>query len=322
MMVLGMLAAIPVLSNSADHTFYITFFTRVTIFAIAASALNLALGYAGLVSFGHALFLGIGAYSVALPVVAGSDSVLIHLVCALSLSAIVAALTGAISLRTSGIGFIMITLAFGQMGYFLMVSLKQFGGDEGLPIPGASMLGPISLGSPMLLYGICFAVLLMVTVLLGRIRSAPFGMILRGASANVRRVNALGIPAYRHQLVAYTISGMLCALAGMLLANLDAFASPNTMAWTVSGELIVMVVLGGMGTVFGPLLGAIAFLVAEEMLKGYTEHWMLIFGPLIVLVSLLGKGGLIGLLERLDRRLQNPASTGKRLAAMPQEHRP
>nr|WP_315594160.1 branched-chain amino acid ABC transporter permease [uncultured Cupriavidus sp.] len=322
LLALAMLAFVPLVSHATDQSFYVTFFTRITIFAIAASALNLALGYAGLVSFGHALFLGIGAYSVALPIVGGNDSALLHVFYAVFASAIVAILTGVISLRTSGIAFIMITLAFGQMGYFLMVSLKQFGGDEGLPIPGSSMIGSTSLGNSIVLFGVSFVILLATLMVLGRMRSASFGMVLRGASANARRVNALGIASFRHQLVAYTISGMLCALSGALLANLDAFASPNTMAWTVSGELIVMVVLGGMGTVFGPLLGAIAFLLAEELLKGYTEHWMLVFGPLIILVSLLGKGGLIGFLESLDRRVQSPVASVRTLTSTPQEHRP
>ncbi len=182
LLALLLLALVPVLGTALDQPFYITFFTRVIVFTIAASALNLALGYAGLVSFGHALFLGIGAYSVALPTVSGHDSALMHLAIAVAVGGITAFVTGLISLRTSGIGFIMITLAFGQMGYFLMVSLKQYGGDEGLPIPGASSAFAVSLGHPLVLYVVCFVILAALTLWLGRLRHAPFGMVLRGAS--------------------------------------------------------------------------------------------------------------------------------------------
>jgi branched-chain amino acid transport system permease protein len=224
-------------------------------------------------------------------------------------------LTGAISLRTSGIAFIMITLAFAQMGYFLFVSLKSFGGDDGLPIVQTSRFGPLNLGSPLAVYGVSFVVLLLSTWWLARLRVAPFGMALRGARQNARRVNAIGLPALRYQLVAYALSGMLCAVAGLLLANLNAFASPSTLAWTVSGELIVMVVLGGIGTVWGPLLGALAFLGLEEALKGFTEHWMAVFGPLIVLMALLGKRGIAGLLQRLDASRPAQASAAPAVVA-------
>jgi branched-chain amino acid transport system permease protein len=206
------------------------------------------------------------------------------------------------------------------MGYFLFVSLKQYGGDDGLPIGQPSRFGPLNLGSPLMVYGVAFAVLALATWWMARLRVAPFGMTLRAARQNARRVNAMGLQAQRLQLAAYVISGMICAVAGLLLANLNAFASPGTMAWTVSGELIVMVVLGGMGSVFGPLIGAIAYLVLEEGLKGVTEHWMAIFGPLIVLMALLGKRGIVGLLERLDRP-PAPASRGapENLPAAPLE---
>jgi len=297
----ALLALAPIIATASGQPFWIEFFARVMIYAIAASALNLALGMGGLVSFGHALFLGIGAYAVALPSFHESGNGWLHLFLCLSFSGIAALVTGAISLRTSGIAFIMITLAFAQMGYFLFVSLKQYGGDDGLPIGQPSRFGPLNLGSPLVVYGVAFAVLALVTWWVARLRVAPFGMALRAAQHNARRVNAMGLQAQRYQLAAYVLSGMICAVAGLLLANLNAFASPSTMAWTMSGELIVMVVLGGMGSVFGPLIGAIAYLVLEEGLKGVTEHWMAIFGPLIVVMALLGKRGIVGLLQRLDR---------------------
>ena len=295
------LALVPVVATALDQPFWIAFFARIVIYAIAASALNLALGYGGLVSFGHALVLGLGAYAVALPSYYEVDSGIVHLALCLAVCAVAAGVTGAISLRTSGIAFIMITLAFAQMGYFFFVSLKNFGGDDGLAIVSTSRFGPLNLGSPLAVYAVAFVVLVLATWWLARLRVAPFGMALRGARQNARRINAIGLQSLRLQLTAYVLSGMLCGVAGLLLANLNAYASPSTLAWTVSGELIVMVVLGGMGSVWGPLLGALAFLGLEEVLKGWTEHWMAVFGPLIVLMALAGKQGLVGLLQRLDR---------------------
>lgn len=294
------LAAVPFVATAMDQPFWIAFFARIMIYAIAATALNIALGLGGLVSFGHALFLGLGAYAVALPSFYDVGSGWLHLVVCLVLSGAAAWIIGAISLRTSGIAFIMITLAFAQMGYFLFVSLKNFGGDDGLSITHTSRFGPLNLGSPLAVYGVSFLLLVALTWWFARLRVAPFGMALRGAQQNARRVNAIGLRARSYQLAAYVLSGMVCGVAGLLLANLNAFASPSTMAWAVSGELIVMVVLGGMGSVFGPLLGALLYLGLEEVLKALTEHWMVVFGPLIVLMALLGKRGAIGFLQLLD----------------------
>lgn len=317
LLLLAALALVPFIASAAGQPFWTAFFARIIIYAIAASALNLALGYGGLVSFGHALFLGIGSYAVALPSFFEIGNGWIHLLLCLGASGAAALLTGAISLRTSGIAFIMITLAFAQMGYFLFVSLKNFGGDDGLPVGHTSRFGPLNLGSPGAVYGVALVVLVALTWWMARLRVAPFGMALRGAQQNARRVNAIGVPAQRYQLVAYTVSGMLCGIAGMLLANLNAFASPSTLAWAVSGELIVMVVLGGMGTVFGPLLGALVFLGLEEILKGLTEHWMAVFGPLIVLMALAGKRGLAGLLDAVPGMARTPPPRGKPLAGSP-----
>jgi branched-chain amino acid transport system permease protein len=316
LVLLAMLAAVPIVAQAVEQPFYIAFFARIIIYALAASALNLALGYGGLVSFGHALFLGLGAYSVGLPAFHGVDSGWIHLLLCVGTCAVAAFVTGAISLRTSGIAFIMITLAFAQMGYFLVVSLKQYGGDDGLSIPSTSRFGPLDLGSPITLYVVALTLLVLSTWWLARLRVAPFGMALRGALQNPRRVNAAGLPVLRYQLAAYVMSGVLCGIAGLLLANLNAFASPSLMSWTVSGELIVIVVLGGMGSVFGPLLGAVVFLGLEETLKGYTEHWMVIFGPLIVLIALVGKKGIVGLLHKLDPRQRQDEKVQRHGAAV------
>lgn len=300
LLVLVLLLAVPFVALATGQSFYVAFFARIIIYAIAACALNIALGYGGLVSFGHSLFLGLGAYAVGLSAFHGVDNGWVHLLLCLGACGLVGLVTGAVSLRTSGIAFIMITLAFAQMGYFLFVSLKNYGGDDGMSIATPSRFGTLSLSSATTVYAIAFTVLLLVIWWLARLRVSPFGMVIRGGRQNARRVSAAGIPVLRYQLLAYVVSGMLCGVAGLLLANLNAFASPSTMAWSVSGELIVIVVIGGMGTVFGPLMGAVVFLGLEEILKGFTDHWMVIFGPLIVLVALLGKQGIVGLLQRLE----------------------
>ena len=291
------LAVLPPIVITMDDNFWVAFFARVLIYAIAASALNIALGFGGLVSLGHALFIGIGMYSVSLPVHYGVTSGWVHLAACVLVCALVGGFTGLISLRTSGIAFIMITLAFAQMGYFVIVSLKQYGGDDGMGIASASEFFGLQLNTPLSVYYCAWGVLVVLTYWVLRLRTSPFGMALRAGRQNPRRVMSVGIALQRYQLTAYTLSAVLCGVAGMLLANLSAYASPSRMAWTVSGELIVMVVLGGLGSVFGPFLGALAFLGTEEVLKAATEHWMAIFGLAILAVAMLGKTGIAGWLQ-------------------------
>ena len=318
LLLMASLLAVPAVSAGIEQPFWTAFFARILIYAIAATALNFALGYGGLVSFGHALFLGIGAYAVGLCAHHGLGNGWLHLGVAVLAAASIGLVVGAISLRTSGMAFIMITLAFAQMGYFLLVSLKQYGGDDGLAVTATSRFGTLDLGASSTGYFAAWLVLVILIGWMARVRLAPFGMALRGARQNARRVDAIGLRSRQVQLTAFVVSGVLCALAGVLLANLNAFVSPSTLAWTVSGELIVMVVLGGIGTVFGPLLGALAFLGLEEILKGFTEHWMAVFGPLIVLVALFGRRGIAGWLDALDRwlptPLPDPARTTKKAA--------
>jgi branched-chain amino acid transport system permease protein len=298
------LALVPTIAATGGQQFYVGFFARILIYALAASALNLALGYGGLVGFGHALFIGLGAYCVALPSLFGLENGWMHLLLTIAICGLTGLATGAISLRTRGIAFIMITLAFSQMGYFVFVSLKQFGGDDGMSIVTTSLLGSgVDLGAVTTLYYAAWLLLVLVLGWMSRLRNAPFGMALRASRQNFTRVNALGFPAMRFQMIAYAISAALCGVAGFLLANLNAYASPAMMSWQVSGELIVMVVLGGLGSVFGPLLGALAFIGMEEIMKSYTEHWTLIFGPMIVLIALSGKDGVMGGLLKLDNWL-------------------
>jgi branched-chain amino acid transport system permease protein len=297
------LAAVPIVAYVADQPFYVGFVARIIIYAIAAAALNIALGFGGLVSLGHALFLGLGAYSVALPSFYEISNGWIHLAVCVASCAFVGLITGAISLRTTGIGFIMITLAFGQMGYFVFVSLKHYGGDDGTTVSNTSKLLGFDFGSPHVVYVAALLVLALVTWWTARLRVSPFGMILRGTRQNARRVNAIGFQSKRYLLSAYVVSAVMTGIAGMLLANLNAFASPSTLSWIISGDLIVMVVMGGAGSVFGPLLGALAFLGIEEALKLWTEHWMAVFGPVIVLIALLGKSGIAGFLQSIDAQL-------------------
>jgi branched-chain amino acid transport system permease protein len=312
------LAAVPVVAQLTEQPFYLAFFARIIIYAIAASALNLALGFGGLVSLGHALFLGLGAYSVAIPAFHGIDSGWVHLLCCVLVCGLVGLVTGAVSLRTSGIGFIMITLAFAQMGYFVFVSLKQYGGDDGTTIAATSKFFGADLGQAGTVYWVALALLALVLWWTARLRVAPFGMVLRGVRQNPRRINAIGLRSTRYQLAAYVLSAIVCGVAGMLLANLTAFASPSTLTWMVSGDLIVMIVLGGIGTVYGPLLGALAFLGLEEVLKMTTEYWMAVFGLAIVLIGVLGKAGIAGLLDSWGARRPSPkAEQPKTAVAVP-----
>ena len=311
LLLFGVLILLPFVAHAIEQPFYVAFVARIIIYAIAATALNLALGYGGLVSFGHALFFGLGAYSVAIPAFYGIDNGWIHLLVCIAACGLVGLITGAISLRTTGIAFIMITLAFAQMGYFVFVSLKNYGGDDGTTISATSKFFGFDLGQPNTIYAFSLIVLALATWWMARLRVSPFGMVLRGAKQNARRINAIGLPARLYLLSAYVLSAILCGIAGMLLANLNAFASPSTLSWIVSGDLIVMVALGGIGSVYGAFLGAFAFLGLEEVFKLITEHWMAIFGLAIVLVALLGKAGIVGFLDAIESRLARRREVNK-----------
>lgn len=292
------LALLPTITAAIGEPFYVTLAARILIFALAASGLNLVLGYGGLVSFGHALYVGLGAYVVGILSFHGVTNGWLHLGLTIALSAGIAFLTGVICLRTSGMAFIMITLAFAQMFYFLGVSLKPYGGDDGLQVAQRSDFAPLSIHSNTGLYYFTLVLLVATLYLSWRFVHARFGRVLRGAKSNPRRMRVLGFPLLRYQVSAYAISGCICGVAGLLLANLTRFASPAYMFWTVSGDLIVMVMLGGIATVVGPLVGAMVYVILETILAGYTEHWMLVLGPIIVLIALLAKRGLYGFLPR------------------------
>lgn len=301
-----LLALVPVYAHWQNEPFLLALFGRVLVYGIAALALNLLLGFGGMVSFGHALYLGLGAYSVGVMSHYGIESGWLHLAGALGASALVGLLSGYVVMRTSGIAFIMITLAFAQMFYFLATGLDGFGGDDGMSLFAGSDFGAFRLDTPLALYCTAFGVLLAVLALMHRLIHAPFGMALRGCQANERRMRALGFPTLRYRLAAYVLSAMLCSVAGVLLANLTMYVSPSYLAWTTSGELIVMVVLGGIGTLFGPVVGALTFLLLEEGLKLITGHWMLIMGLLIVGVVLVSRRGVYGNLPATRWRRPSP----------------
>jgi branched-chain amino acid transport system permease protein len=304
--VLAFLALVPVIAAAIGEPYYVTLFTRILILALAAVGLNLILGYGGLVSFGHAMYIGIGAYSVGILAHYGVGSGWVQLAVALCVGAAVAVVIGFVCLRTSGMAFIMITLAFAQMLYFLAISLKQFGGDDGLTINARSDFGLFSLRTNVALYYCTFVVLIAVLLGVSRLVHSRFGMVIRGGRSNGRRMEALGFPMLRYKLTAYVISALVCVLAGVLLANLTKFAAPSYMAWQASGDLIVMIVLGGMGTVLGPVVGALALIVFEEVLTGWTTHWMIVLGPVIVLIVLTANKGLYGYIVERDARRRLP----------------
>jgi branched-chain amino acid transport system permease protein len=291
------LALIPLYARLTGDTFVLTLFTRVLILAIGAVSLNLIIGYGGMVSFGHAAYLGIGGYAVGILAKEGIASGLVQWPVAIAASALFALVVGALSLRTRGVYFIMITLAFAQMIYFVAIGLDRYGGDDGLTIYKRSQFGGVfDLNNKTLFYYLCFALLLASTYLVSRLINSRFGLAIRGARSNDRRMRAIGFPTFRYRLVCFVIAGALCGLAGALLANHTNFISPAMMHWTRSGDLIVMVVLGGLGSLFGPLIGAVTFLLLEETLSRVTQYPDLILGPLLLLVAIYVHGGIAGLL--------------------------
>ncbi len=291
-----LLALAPLATETLGLAFWLDVINRTIILAIAAVSLNFILGYGGMVSFGHAAFIGLGAYAVGIPAHYDLYSGFLHLLIVVLGCGAFALITGAISLRTKGVHFIMITMAFGQMAYYAFISMEEYGGDDGLVIYARSEFPILDIEQRLVFYYTCLASLIGALYLVHRMVNSRFGMVIKGAKSNERRMAALGFPAYRYRLAAYVISGMMCGFAGALLGNYTSFISPEMMGWTRSGELIFMVVLGGAGTLFGPLFGVVAFLLIEEVLSGITTYWHIIFGAILVLVVLFAKGGISGLL--------------------------
>jgi branched-chain amino acid transport system permease protein len=301
--ILTLLAVVPLALFYGGQPFWLDVATRLVILAIAAASLNFILGYGGLVSFGHAAYLGLGAYAVGIPVhhsIFGGLDFLglattngwVHLIIGLVVCALFALLTGAVSLRTKGVYFIMITMAFSQMLYYALISIKTYGGDDGLTIMSRSELPGISLDDPVQLYALCFVSLLGVMALIRMLVNSRFGQVLQGARGNAQRVQILGFNIFQYQLFAYVLAGVIAGYAGFLLANFTAYISPEMMDWTRSGELMFMVILGGVAVMLGPVLGAAAFILVEELFSHFTIYWQLPFGLMLMLVVLYSKGGL------------------------------
>ncbi|MBV2143272.1 branched-chain amino acid ABC transporter permease [Falsochrobactrum sp. TDYN1] len=304
------LPVVALVANQLGEIFYISLVTRIAILALAATGLNLMLGLGGMVSFGHAAFFGIGGYVAGVmathamdqsailnwPImVHGSDQMLIIWPVAMLIAGMVALFIGIISLRTSGVYFIMITLAFAQMIYYFAISWPAYGGEDGLSLamrnnfPGLNTLNPLSF------FIIAYGLLMVVLFLFARIRNSRFGAALEGARQNEVRMASLGIAPLKIRLVAFVISGMITALAGALFVELNRFVSPSLFSWHMSGELIVLIILGGTGRLFGPLIGATLYVMFEFALGGMVEHWQFFFGLILLGVVMFARGGIIGL---------------------------
>ena len=309
LLVLLFLMVLPPVATALDQTFYIGFFSRILIYGMAAVSLDLILGYGGMVSFGHAVYLGAGAYVAGIlayhgmegsaviswPVtIMGSENALIAWPLAVILCAFLALIIGVISLRTTGVYFIMITLAFAQMMYFFFTSLEKYGGEDGLSMFSKNRIGILELNSDLRFYYLCFGLFLGFLFLCYRLVNSRFGMVIQGSKENDLRMNALGFETYRYRLACFVIAGAGAGLAGVLMANQTEFVSPSLLHWGVSGEIMVMVILGGVGTLIGPAFGAAALLIMEEILAHYTEHWMLFLGPILIFVVLFARRGLYG----------------------------
>ncbi len=299
----------PVIAPLVGEPYWTDIFLRIMIWAIAAISLDLILGFGGMVSFGHAMFIGLGGYTVGILAYYGIFNGFIQWPLAVAISGVTAAIVGAICLRTRGIYFIMITLAFGQMIYYLGVSAEEFGSDDGLIIESRSEFAlsigdtsfALDLDNFMVFYYLVFVILIAVLWIVHRIVNSRFGMVIKGMKSNEGRMAAIGFNPFRYKLVCFIVAGMIGGLAGVLMANGEKYISPDMMHWTKSGELIFMVVLGGMATVFGPVTGAMVFLFLSEILSNITPNWHLIFGPFLVLVVLFARRGIDGLFVRKRR---------------------
>ena len=298
-------ALFPIYTGIADLPFWNDLAMRIMLLGLAAMGLNLILGFGGMVSFGHAAFIGIGAYCVGISQFYGITNGWAHLLFSLVACGIAGLVIGYLALRTSGIYFIMITLAFAQMLFFLFVSLETYGGDDGMSIDRAEF-GVVDLYDPLRLYFLIWACLALVGLSLMFIVRSRFGVTLRAIKSNESRVEAMGLVPLRFKITGYVISAVICGLAGALFASWQEYVSPDIMHWTRSGELMIIIILGGLATLAGPLLGAIVFLILEEMLPwllavvapAYAENWMILFGPILIMVVMFGRGGLVGLLDR------------------------
>lgn len=297
--VLGTAIAFPLVARPLEWDFYIGFASRIMIYALAATSLNLVLGYGGMVSFGHAAFVGAGAYTVAILMAEGVASAWIAWPLAVLLAGALAAAIGAVCLRTRGVYFIMITLAFAQMIYYVAVGMRAYGGEEGLNLATRSAVGfGLDLKNDVTFYYVVLAILAAALFALRRAMGARFGRVVVAIRENETRMEAIGFPTYRYKLVCFALGGAVAGLAGALLANHNSYVNPNLLYWPQSGALMIMVILGGVGYLYGGLFGAVALLVLEELISGYTIHWQLGVGAVLLAIVLFAPQGLAGLLAR------------------------
>ena len=295
-----LLLALPAALDASGQAFYIGFATRILIFALAATSLNLVLGFGGMFSLGHAAFFGAGAYVAALCMNFGITDALLAFPLAMTVAGLLALVVGAISLRTRGVYFIMITLAFAQMTYYLFVSARVLGGDDGLPLSGRMTLAGFSLAGDTAFFLVALACLALALIFLGRLADARFGRTIQAIRENETRMEALGYPVFRYRLVCFALGGALAGLAGALLANLTGLASPNLLQWMQSGTLLVMVIIGGVGYLYGGVAGAVVLLMLEELLAGFTLHWHLGLGLLLLAIVFFAPRGVAALLGKAD----------------------
>jgi len=289
---IGAAVVFPFAADALGGGYYVGVATRVMIFALAASSLNLVVGYGGMISFGHAAFFGAGAYSVAILAQEGAVSALAAWPLAVAVSAACALVIGAVSLRTRGLYFIMITLAFAQMLYYFFVSLKAYGGEDGINLAARSRLPGLDLRDDATFYLVVLALLAVCLYLLKRLAASRFGAVLRGIRENEGRMTALGFPTFRFRLVCFVIAGGVAGLAGALIVNQHGFVSPNLLHWTQSGTLLVMLILGGVGRLYGGVAGAAAMLLLEEFLSNWTGYWQFSLGLVLLFVVLRAPGGI------------------------------
>jgi branched-chain amino acid transport system permease protein len=287
-LLVALLAAAPLAARWLGNDYVLVLATRAGIFAIAAVSLQFVVGFAGLPSLGHAAFLGIGAYALLMLGGVGLDEAAVSLPAAVLAAAAFAVPTGWVALRTRGVTFIMITLAFGQMTYFVAESLAAYGGDDGMPLDRTPpLLGTPLLGQPAVLHGVVLALLLGVVLAARTLGAARFGRVLRAARDNTARVAALGYDVARVRLAAYVIAGGAGGLAGWLLAVASGFVSPATLDWRLAGQLLVMVILGGVATPEGAAAGAIGLVLLEEGLAAASDHGRIALGALLLVFALL-----------------------------------
>ncbi|MGZ5267598.1 MAG: branched-chain amino acid ABC transporter permease [Caldimonas sp.] len=297
------LLAVPPAMQTLGAGYYVSTAGKIVVFAIAATSLNLVLGYGGMVSFGHAAFVGLGAYATGVLISEGVLDGAVHLAATVALTALAALVIGAISLRTRGVYFIMITLAFGQMLFYLANSIKGYGGDEGLNIRARSLLGfGIDLKDAPTFYYVALAVLGATLAGLHAFVRSDFGRAIVATRDDEVRAEALGFATYRNRLAVFVAAGAIARLAGALSVNQQGYVSPALLHWTQSGTLMVMVILGGVASLWGGVLGAALLVILQETLSAYTTHWEFWTGWVLLAVVLFARHGLAGWLARAMRR--------------------